>query len=143
MTKGKEIPVMHSILKGKKGFTLLELMIVISIISILVTLAQPMFRTAVKKSKEAALRENLFNIRNVLDQYYADNGSYPSSLDDLVTKGYIRSIPVDPITRANDTWRLEFYTPAEGDQESDSGGIYDIHSGSDEVGLNGKPYSEW
>ena len=86
-----------NVLREKKGFTLLELMIVIAIISILATLAQPMFKTAVLKSKEAALKEDLFNLRNVLDQYYADNGKYPDSLDDLVTKGYMRSIPADPI----------------------------------------------
>ncbi len=73
-------------------------MIVIAIISILATMAQPMFKTYVLRSKEAALKEDLFNLRNVLDQYYADNGKYPDSLDDLVAKGYMRSIPSDPIT---------------------------------------------
>jgi general secretion pathway protein G len=128
-------------LKDNKGFTLLELMIVVAIIGILATLAQPMFKTAVLKSREAALKEDLFNIRNVLDQYYADNGKYPDSLSDLVAKGYMRGIPVDPFTGANDSWRLEFYVSESG--EESSGGIFDVHSASNEVGLNGKPYSEW
>lgn len=126
--------------KDKKGFTLLELMIVVAIIGILATLAQPAFKGAVMKSKEAALRENLFNIRSVLDQYYADNGSYPNSLNDLVDKGYMRGLPKDPMT-GTATWREVPYLSAEG--SSDSGGIYDVHSSSDAVGLNGVPYSEW
>lgn len=133
-------------LKGRKGFTLLELMIVIAIIGILATIAQPMFKTAVKKSREAALKEDLFNIRNVLDQYYANNGKYPGSLNDLVDKGYMRSIPVDPITGSSDSWKLEYFTDDSGGDSgsgNDSGGIYDIHSGSGDTGLNGKPYSEW
>ncbi len=132
---------MDRVLKDKKGFTLLELMIVVAIIGILATLAQPMFKAAVLKSKEAALKEDLFNIRNVLDQYYADNGKYPDSLEDLVTKGYMRGIPVDPFTGASDSWKLEFYVSESSDESS--GGIYDVHSASNQVGLNGKPYSEW
>ena len=124
-------------------------MIVIAIIGILATIAQPMFKTAVKKSREAALKEDLFNIRNVLDQYYANNGKYPGSLNDLVEKGYMRSIPVDPITGSSDSWKLEYFTDDSGDSSDsggsgeDSGGIYDVHSGSGDMGLNGKPYSEW
>lgn len=131
--------------KNKKGFTLLELMIVIAIVGILATLAQPMFKTAVRKSKEAALKEDLFNMRNVMDQYYADNGKYPDSLNDLVDKGYIRSIPIDPFTGSNTSWRLDPYTGSgtEGENPESTGGYWDVHSGSDENGLNGKKYSEW
>ncbi len=150
--------------KNKKGFTLLELMVVIAIIGILATLAQPMFKTAVLKSKEAALKEDLFNLRNVLDQYYADNGKYPDTLDDLVTKGYMRSIPPDPMTGSKTTWRLEYYTgdnsgsgssgssgssdssdssDSSGSSGGDSGGIYDVHSGSDKIGTNGVSYADW
>jgi general secretion pathway protein G len=127
--------------KKYDGFTLLELMIVIAIMGILVTLAQPSFRTAVLKSKEAALKENLFNIRNVLDQYYADNGAYPNALNDLVDKGYMRAIPVDPFTGDNQ-WNLEFYAGGE-DSKDEAGGIYDVHSASNLAGLNGVPYREW
>jgi general secretion pathway protein G len=131
------------VFRNKKGFTLLELMIVIAIISILATLAQPMFKTAVLKSKEAALKEDLFNLRNVLDQYYADNGKYPDSLDDLVTKGYMRSIPPDPITGSKDTWRPEYFTSDDSSSGENSGGICDVHSGSDKTGLNGISYAQW
>lgn len=132
---------------GEKGFTLLELMIVIAIIGILATLAQPSYKAAVKKSREAALKEDLYNIRSVLDQYYADNGKYPDSLEDIVTKGYMRGIPIDPITNTNQ-WQT---VPFEGDFQlgstheggDSSGGIYDVHSNSTEIGLNGKPYNEW
>ena len=132
--------------RNRKGFTLLELMIVIAIIGILATLAQPMFKTAVLKSKEAALKEDLFNLRNVLDQYYADNGKYPDSLDDLVMKdggkGYMRTIPPDPITGTND-WRPVYFTSDDSSSGETSGGICDVHSGSDKIGLNGISYAEW
>jgi general secretion pathway protein G len=131
--------------KDRKGFTLLELMIVIAIVGILATLAQPMFKTAVLKSKEAALKEDLFNMRNVMDQYYADNGKYPDSLNDLVDKGYMRAIPSDPFTGSNTSWRLDPYSGSgtEGENPESAGGYWDVHSGSDQTGLNGKKYSEW
>ena len=130
-------------LKEKKGFTLLELMIVIAIIGILATMAQPMFKTATSlRSKEAALKEDLFNLRNVLDQYYADNGKYPDSLDDLVAKGYMRSIPSDPITGSKD-WRPVYFTSDDSSSGEASGGICDVHSGSDKTGLNGISYAQW
>jgi len=125
---------------GEKGFTLLELMIVIAIIGILATLAQPSYKTAVRKSREAALKENLYNIRSVLDQYYADNGKYPDTLDDVVTKGYMRGVPVDPMTNTNQWQTVPFES---NNPDEPSGGIYDIHSSSSVVGLNGKPYNEW
>src|SRR3990172_13422751 len=108
-------------IKNKKGFTLLELMVVVAIVGILATLAQPMFKNAVLKSKEAALKENLFNVRNVLDQYYADNGSYPGSLNDLVDKGYMRAVPKDPFTASSESWRLTYFT-SEGEREEESSG---------------------
>ncbi|MBI5190397.1 MAG: prepilin-type N-terminal cleavage/methylation domain-containing protein [Nitrospirae bacterium] len=128
-------------LEGNRGFTLIELMIVVAIIGILATIAQPMFKTAVKKSREAALKENLFNLRSVLDQYCADTGNYPDSLSDLVDKGYIRALPVDPMT-GNNEWNVVFFS-GESETGEDSGGIFDVHSFSEEAGLNGVPYSEW
>jgi general secretion pathway protein G len=127
-------------MRDKKGFTLLELMIVMAIIGILVTLAQPTFKHAGLKAKETALKENLFNMRSVIDQYYADNGKYPDSLNDLVDKGYLRSIPVDSFTGKND-WNPEFY--AGGTDSTDTGGIFDVHSYSETIGTDGKPYREW
>jgi len=132
---------MPEVLKDRRGFTLIELMIVVAIIGILASLAQPMFKSAVMKSREAALKEDLFNLRNVLDQYYADNAKYPDSLEDLVTKGYMRGIPTDPFTGSNTTWQT---VPYSGDESGEgAGGIYDVHSASTDVGLNGVPYSEW
>ena len=125
---------------GEKGFTLLELMIVIAIIGILASLAQPSYKAAVTKSREAALKENLYNIRSVLDQYYADNGKYPDSLDDVVTKGYMRGVPVDPMTNTSQWQTVPFESSS---PDEPAGGIYDVHSNSTEVGLNGKPYNEW
>ncbi|HEX9860888.1 MAG TPA: prepilin-type N-terminal cleavage/methylation domain-containing protein [Nitrospirota bacterium] len=125
---------------NKSGFTLIELMVVVAIIGILASLAQPMFKTATLKSREAALKEDLFNMRSVIDQYYADNGEYPSSLNDLVDKGYMRSVPVDPFTREAD-WQEVSYS---GDESGEgAGGIYDVHSSSGGAGLDGVPYSDW
>ena len=119
----------------QNGFTLLELMTIIVIIGILVTLAIPSYRGAVVKAREAVLKEDLFTVRDVLDQYRGDQGKYPPSLSDLVKSGYLRSIPVDPITLSNSTWQEVV--------ESTEGGIFDIHSGSDMVASNGTPYNQW
>ncbi|MDH4098984.1 MAG: prepilin-type N-terminal cleavage/methylation domain-containing protein [Nitrospirota bacterium] len=123
--------------KNQRGFTLLELMIVIAIVGILVTLAVPSFRTATIKAREAVLKEDLYVIRSVIDQYYADNGTYPPTLQDLVAKQYLRSIPIDPFTSSASTWEEVIDTAAE------TSGVFDVKSGSDKVGLNGVPYREW
>ncbi|MCA9471937.1 MAG: type II secretion system protein [Nitrospira sp.] len=128
-------------MRSKSGFTLLELLIVVAIAAILVTLAVPSFQQSSLKAKEAALKQNLFTVRAIIDQFYADRGKYPASLEELVTEHYIRSIPVDPFTKSSDTWEevLE-----EKDEEDDSpAGIFDIHSGSDLTALDGTPYKEW
>ena len=117
------------------GFTLLELMTIIVIIGILVTLAIPSYRGAVVKAREAVLKQDLFTVRDVLDQYRGDQGKYPPSLSDLVKSGYLRTIPVDPITLSDSTWQEVV--------ESTEGGIFDIHSGSDLVASNGTPYNQW
>jgi general secretion pathway protein G len=119
------------------GFTLLELMIVMTIVGILATMAEPSFRTATIKAREAALKKDLFIFRDAIDQYYADQGAYPPSLKDLVDKKYIRAIPVDPFTRSADTWVVVM---AEGEGET---GVFDVHSGSDMVALNGTAYNVW
>jgi len=125
----------------KKGYTLLELMIVVAIVGILVTLAIPTFQQSAVKAREAALKQNLFTMRAVIDQFYADRGDYPLSLDELVEAKYIRDIPVDPFTKSSTTWNTIYEDQEEGDDSP--AGIYDIKSGSDEIALDGTPYKEW
>ena len=121
--------------RSKGGFTLIELMTVVSIMGILATLAVPSYQSAVLKAREATLRQDLFTLRDVIDQHRADQGKYPMALGELVTAGYLRAIPVDPFTHSEATWQ-EMLEPTEG-------GIFDVFSGSDLVGTNGVPYNRW
>lgn len=130
--------MVKNILKNEKGFTLIELMIVVTIIGILATLSEPSFRQAIVKAREAALKKDLYIFRDVIDQYYADNGAYPPSLQELITKGYVRTIPVDPFTKTSDTW-VEVMVEGDGKET----GAYDVKSGSDIVGTNNVPYNQW
>lgn len=108
---------------------------VVSIVGILATLAVPSYQTAVRKAKEAVLRQDLFTLRDLLDQHRADQGKYPESLHALVAAGYLRRIPMDPFTGSTATWQ-EIAEPTEG-------GVFDVYSGSDLVGTNGVPYNRW
>jgi general secretion pathway protein G len=128
-----------SALGSPAGFTLIELLIVISIIGILVTLAQPHYQRAVTAAREATLKEDLFILRDVIDQYYADNAKYPPALSDLVEKKYIRRIPADPITRSAESWALVYFTDEQGQQN----GVFDVRSGSEAIALDGTRYSDW
>lgn len=132
-----------NIVNGRKGFTLIELIIVITIIGILAAIAVPVMKEAPIRAKEAALKENLFTLRSCIDQYYADHQTYPSSLEEMVSKGYMRKIPIDPITGQPD-WVLvyaeeEVFESA----EEEVSGIIDVHSASNKNSLDGTPYSEW
>ena len=118
-----------------KGFTLIELLTVVSIIGILATLAAPSYQASVIKAREAALRQDLFTLRDVLDQHRADQGKYPSSLQALVGAGYLRAIPKDPFTNSETSWQEM--------TEVTEGGIFDVFSGSEFVGTNGTPYNRW
>ena len=129
------------VLNGKKVYTLLELMIVVAIVGILVSLAIPSFQQSAIKAKETALKQNLFTMRAVLDQYYADRGEYPENLEALVEAKYLRAIPVDPLTKSSTTWTAIYEEQEEG--EDSPAGIYDIKSGSDEVARDGTPYKDW
>ncbi len=121
------------------GFTLIELMIVVTIIGILATISQPMFRNAMAQAREAALRENLYVMRDSIDKFYADNDKYPEGLTDLVEKRYLRRIPKDPITGSAETWQVVNYVDDKGQQ----GGIIDVRSGSDAIGSDGQRYADW
>jgi general secretion pathway protein G len=126
--------------KLKTGFTLLELMIVISIIVILAVIAMPQYQKTVIHAKETVLRDNLFQIRKMIDQYASDKGKLPASLDELVSAGYMRDIPPDPITGEKD-WTL---TTGEDPGLMEGGtGITDIHSSSTDISTEGTPYNEW
>lgn len=126
----------RSVLWDSAGFTLLEMMVVVTIIGILATLAVPNYTSTVLKAREAALKQGLFLLRDVIDQYRADRGKYPQTLTDLSAAGYLRILPTDPFTRSTETWQ-EIADQVEG-------GISDVHSGSQLVSvLDGKPYNEW
>lgn len=137
-------------LRGQRGFTLLELIVVVAMIGILASMVMPSLRPAPQKAKEAVLRTNLLAIRKSLDQFYADKGHYPSSLEDLVDEKYLRRVPLDPFTKSRDTWELIYeetedeLTPAETDLPEDGApGVFDVRSGADGTAADGTPYNEW
>ena len=127
-----------------RGFTLIELMIVMTIIGILASIAAPNYQRSVIKAREAVLMENLYQMRRAIDAYFVDKGKYPGGLEELVGGKYLRAVPVDPFTNATDSWEIVAPTPPEdGTGEPAEGGMEDVRSGSDLVGLNGTPYREW
>jgi general secretion pathway protein G len=125
-----------------EGFTLVELLVVISLISILAAMALVNYRNGVVRSQESVLKTDLFRMRDAIDQYYADKGKYPASLDALVSDGYLRAVPEDPITKSKDTWQT---VPAEPDPNNPSAepGIYDVKSGAPGAALDGSNYADW
>ena len=133
--------VVNKGVRRSEGFTLLELITVVAIISILVGIALPNYKTAILQAREAVLKEDLFRFRDVIDQYYADKGKYPGSLDALVDEGYLRKVPTDPMTGAAD-WEV---VPSEADPDnpSDIPGVYDVKSASASTSQSGTPYNEW
>jgi general secretion pathway protein G len=127
---------------SSRGFTLLELMVVLSLIVLLASIGMMGYRSSVQRGREAVLAEDLFRMRDAIDQFHVDKNKYPVDLSELVSAGYLRSIPVDPMTNSAETWQL---VPAEPDPANPTAdlGVYDVKSGAETVGLDGRPYAQW
>jgi general secretion pathway protein G len=128
--------------RGLRGFTFVELMVVVSIIVILITMAIPVYQRSIFRAKESVLKNNLFTLRTVIDNYTYDKEKAPQSLQDLVSEGYLRAIPLDPMTGSNQTWQTVMEEASQSVSQAEPG-IFDVHSGSDKMGLDGTPYSQW
>ena len=128
--------------QSDRGWTIIELLVVLSLIMILASLAMNNYKMSIRTAEEAALKSNLYRMRDAIDQYYADKGQYPASIQALVTDGYLRDVPMDTITRSKETWTT---VPAEPDptKPTSDPGIYDIKSGSDAMAMNGTRYADW
>jgi len=126
----------------QQGFSLLELIVVMAVLGILVAFALPAYQDATTRAREAVLKEDLQHMREALEQYMTDKGAYPEALDDLVEDGYLRQIPVDPITRSDETWETEVAPWMMVDQGQPAG-IWNVWSGAEEDSLDGTPYREW
>jgi len=124
------------------GWTLIELLVVLTVLAILASVAMAQYRNSVTHAKEAALKSDLFIMRDAIDQYYADKGRYPESLQTLVSESYLRAVPQDPFTRSRDTWTVVPADPEPG-STSASTGIYDIKSGALETATDGSRYADW
>lgn len=122
----------------RAGFTLLEMMVVMTIIVTIVSIAVPFYASALVRARESVLRSNLLTLRSVIDQYTFDKEEPPQSLEDLVQEGYLREVPIDPITNSRETWELIIETGPTGES-----GLFDVRSGSKDVSLAGTPYNEW
>ena len=125
------------------GFTLIELMVVISIMLLLLSLAVPMYRTSIIRAKEGVLHDDLFTLRSLIDQYTLDKQEAPQALQDLVQAGYLRQLPVDPFTGSSETWQEDFESAQVMLSTQTAPGIVDVHSGSNLKSLQGDPYSSW
>ena len=131
---------------SSRGFTLIELMIVISIILILVSVALPAYNRSILRARESVLRQNLFTLRSLISQYTLDKQKAPQALDDLITGGYLKQVPTDPMTGRNDTWAVDEESDtimSLDQQQGDEPGIYDVHSGSSAIGSDGTAYNTW
>ena len=139
---GPIIPTGRPIRRRDFGFTMVELMIVMAIIVILISIAIPQYQKAIIRSKESVLKNNLFTLRQVIDEYTYDKQKAPQSLQDLVAAGYLREIPYDPMTGSNQTWHTIMEDSLQSVNQTEPG-IFDVKSGSDKTGLDGTPYADW
>ncbi len=138
----KTVRVQIPKLSRSRGFTIIELLVVMTILVILASVGMTQYRNSVRRAEEATLKENLFRMRDAIDQFYADKNKYPADLADLVSEGYIREVPTDPLTKSKDTWTT---TQAEPDANNPASqvGIYDVKSGSELTALDGTRYADW
>jgi len=127
---------------NRRGFTMIELMIVMAIIVILISIAVPAYQKAMIRAKESVLKNNLFTMRTVIDEYTYDKAKAPQALQDLVSEGYLRQVPADPMTGNNTSWRVIMEDAMSSVSQTEPG-IFDVKSGSDGKSLEGTPYSEW
>ncbi|MBS1833817.1 MAG: type II secretion system protein [Acidobacteria bacterium] len=128
--------------RRRAGYTLIEIMIVMTIILIIVGIAVPMYQKSLVRAKEAVLKNNLFTLRTVIDEYTYDKQKAPQSLNDLVTEQYLRTIPIDPMTGNADSWQVVMEDALTSVNQTEPG-IFDVRSGSDGKSLDGTPYAEW
>jgi general secretion pathway protein G len=128
--------------KRRRGFTFVELMVVVTIIVILISMAIPIYNRSIIRAKESVLHNNLFTLRTVIDNYTYDKQKAPQQLQDLVSEGYLQKIPIDPMTGSNQSWRITMEDASQSVSQSEPG-IFDVNSGSDKMALDGTAYREW
>jgi len=129
-------------INNARGFTMIEILIVLTLVVVLASVGMANYRNSVTRASEAVLKEDLFRMRDAMDQYYADKNKWPSDLADLVSAGYMREIPTDPITKSKDTWQTKI-AEADPNNPASAGGIDDVHSGSEATAIDGTRYADW
>ena len=142
MQNGKAVNGCAHAWKRLRGFTFVELMVVITIMVIIISMAIPIYNRSIIRAKESVLKNNLFTLRTQIDNYSADKAKAPQNLQDLVTEGYLQKLPVDPMTGNNQSWRTVMEDASQSISQSEPG-IFDVHSGSDKMSLDGTAYAEW
>jgi general secretion pathway protein G len=132
----------HGRRRGRSGFTFVEMMVVITIIVILISIAIPIYQRSIVRARESVLSNNLFTLRTVIDQYTYDKEKAPQTLQDLVSGGYLKKLPLDPITNSENQWKTISEDASQALDQSEPG-IFEVHSSSDKISLEGTPYSAW